>query len=53
LDFSKPNSGKTFALNEIIHSRKYLGDRSPSVKMILEHLAGVIEQQVEVARDRK
>jgi hypothetical protein len=41
-DMTKINKKDVFVFNEIIKSRNFLNDRSPSVKMLLEHIAIII-----------
>ncbi|PIQ67150.1 MAG: hypothetical protein CO184_00700 [Candidatus Zambryskibacteria bacterium CG_4_9_14_3_um_filter_40_16] len=41
-NFSNIGSSDAFVLEEIMKSRDYLKDRSPSVKLILEHIAGIV-----------
>ncbi len=41
-DFRKTSKEDVAIFNEIIKCRSYLNDRSPSVKMLLEHLTSVI-----------
>lgn len=44
IDLQKADENTVFALKEIIRCRSYLSDRSPSVKMILEHISLIAPQ---------